>query len=78
MQSIAWTMNVIGIKQLCCRQGTRLMIKEFKSKKFLLGFVIMIKMAQSKKMTEESSLDGANAMMSGTQVGIFKSRNIVI
>lgn len=70
-------MNVIGIKQLYFRQGTQLTIKESKSKKFLLVSVIMIKMAQNKKMTEGNFLDGVNVMMSGTQVVIFKYRDIV-
>jgi len=70
-------MNVIGIKQLYFRQGTQLTIRESKSKKFLLVSVIMIKMAQNKKMTEGNFLDGVNVMMSGTQVVIFKYRDIV-
>ena len=70
-------MNVIGIKQLYSRQGIRLTIKESKSKRFLLVSVIMIKMAQNKKMMEGNFLDGANVMMSGTQVVIFKYRDIV-
>jgi len=74
---IVWTMNVIGIKQLYFRQGPQLTIKESKSKKFLLVSVIMIKMAQNKKMTEGNFSDGVNVMMSGTQVVIFKYRDIV-
>jgi len=70
-------MNVIGIKQLYFRQGPQLTIKESKSKKFLLVSVIMIKMAQNKKMTEGNFSDGVNVMMSGTQVVIFKYRDIV-
>jgi|LauGreDrversion4_2_1035121.scaffolds.fasta_scaffold793464_1 hypothetical protein len=70
-------MNVIGIKQLYSRQGMRLMIREKRSKKFLLVSAITIKMAQSKKMTVESFLDGVNVTMSGTQVVIFKYKDIV-
>jgi hypothetical protein len=68
---------VIGINPLYFKQGVQLMIRGLRSKRFLSASVIMIKMAQSKKMTEGSFLDGVNAMMSGTQVVIFKFRDIV-